>query len=68
MPDFPLVARSVGLHPREISFVESRGLRIVAQKKLVGAVHIFDASPGVVAFEKAQRRFQQITVADIAAS
>ncbi len=68
VPDFPFVARGVGLHSGEITFVESRRLGTLAQKKLVGTIHIFDTRPGIVAFEKTQRRFQQIAVADIAAS
>ena len=68
VPDFPFIAGGVGLYPGEIPFVESCGLRILAQKKLVGAIHIFDPSPGVVAFEKAQSGLQQIAVADVPTS
>ena len=55
-------------YPGEIALVESRRLRILAQKKLVGAIHILDASPGPVAIEKAERGFEQIAVADVPAS
>ncbi len=67
MSHFPLVACGIGLNSCEIPFAESGWLGTAVQKKLTRAIQILDARPGIIAFEKAQRRFQQIAIADVAA-
>src|ERR1700690_4103031 len=64
---FPLVACAISLYPGEITLAESSRLGVFPEKKLVGAIHVLDSRPGVVAVEKSERRFQQVTVADVSA-
>ncbi len=67
VPYFAFVACSVGLHAGEIVFIETSRFRAFAEKKLVGAVHVFDSRRQVVTFDESKRGFEQIAVADISA-
>ena len=54
MSHFTFVTGSVGLNPSEVALAESGRLRVLAQKKLIGAIHILHTSPEIVAIEKSQ--------------
>src|SRR5205085_427682 len=64
----PFVTRTVSLNPSEVALDESARLQVFAQEKLIGTIHIFDTSPQVVTIEKSEGRFQEKTVANVAAT
>jgi hypothetical protein len=59
-----VVAEGVGLDAPDGLLPKARGQRIFAEKKFVGAIHVFDARPDAVAGAETGGGFQQITVKD----
>ncbi len=55
--ELAVVAEGVSLNASEKMFFEIYGLGIFAVQQFVGAVHVFDARPGVIVAQEAQRRF-----------
>ena len=51
--EIPVVSDGIGLHTPDDAFLKTRRFRNVAQKQFIRAVHIFDASPHIVAFREA---------------
>src|SRR5579864_1751341 len=60
--DIAIVTQSVGLHPADRLLHEILRERIFAEEQFIRALRVFNPRPGMIAREKAQRRFERVAV------